>query len=327
MTPIYSQHIEAPSAWTPGSLGGKEGLVLQLDTRHLAALDALLAETHGKKVEELTRADFTHPDLADLLAQMRREVMHGKCAVIIRGIDRKRHGQAECERIFWGIGCHLGMPAVQSARADRLGYVRNEGNPRARGYRGSGELVLHTDSRAIIGLMSIENAAKGGHSHIASAATIHNVILHERPDLLAPLYRGYPYHSTEIELTPCPVPVFSNVGGVVSCAFFEGHMRRAARTIGEALPGDLDEALTYFASVARREDVRIEFILEPGEIMFCNNFAVLHARTEFEDAPGQERLLLRLWLNVPDGRPMVPELLERARRFDRNYDPLYVETV
>jgi hypothetical protein len=90
--------------------------------------------------------------------------------------------------------------------------------------------------------------------------------------------------------------------------------------MGEPLPADLDEALTYFASVARREDVRIEFVLEPGEIMICNNFAVLHARTEFENAPGRERLLLRLWLNVPNGRPIVPELLERARRFDRKYD-------
>lgn len=327
MTPIFSQLIEGPSAWTPRSLGGKEGLVHQLDAKHLAAFDALLGKMRSKKVESLTHADFIHDDLADFLEHVRREVMHGKCAVIIRGADRERYEQAECERIFWGIGSHLGIPAVQSSRADRLGYVRNEGKQRARGYRGSGELVLHTDSRAIIALMSMQTAAKGGHSHIASGATIHNVILRERPDLLAPLYRGYPYHSTEIELTSCSIPVFSNVDGVVSCAFFEGHMRRAARTMGEAMPRDLDEALTFFASVARREDVRIEFMLEPGEMMICNNFAVLHARTEFEDAPGRERLLLRLWLNVPNGRPMVPELLERARRFDRNYDPLYVETV
>jgi hypothetical protein len=327
VTPIYSQLIAGPSAWTPGSLGGKEGLVHQLNARHLAALDSLLAKSQAKTLEELAAADFTHEDLADFLAAVRREVMHGKCAVIIRGLDRERYRQEDCERIFWGIGSHLGQPAVQSARADRLGYVRNEGSPRARGYRGSGELALHTDSRAIIALMSLQNAASGGESHIASAATIHNVIWRERPDLLAPLYRGYPYHSTEIELTPCPIPVFSNVDGVVSCAFFEGHMRRAAKTMGTALPADLDEALACFASVARREDVRIGFMLEPGEIMICNNFAVLHARTEFENAPGRERLLLRLWLNVPNGRPIVPELLERARRFDRNYDPLYVETV
>jgi hypothetical protein len=327
VTPIHSRRIEGPSAWTPGSLGGKEGLVRQLDARHLTALDTLLAKTQNRNLEDLTRADFTHADLAEFLEQVRREVMHGKCAVIIRGVDCDRLGQDDCERIFWGIGCHLGIPAVQSSRADRLGYVRNEGNPRGRGYRGSGELVLHTDSRAIIALMSLRNAAKGGLSHVASSATIHNVILRERPDLLAPLYRGYPYHSTEIELTPCSIPVFSNVDGIVSCAFFEGHMRMAAKTMGETLPGDLDEALTFFAAVGRREDVRIEFMLEPGEILICNNFAVLHARTEFEDAPGQERLLLRLWLNVPNGRPMVPELLDRARRFDRNYDPLYVETV
>ena len=327
MTPIYSRIIEGPSAWTPASLGGKEGLVHQLDASHLAALDSLLVKTRSKMLEDLRREDFTDEGLAEFLDHVRHEVMNGRCAVVIRGVDRGRYGQEDCARIFWGIGSHLGTPAVQSSRADRLGYVRNEGAPRARGYRGSGELALHTDSRAVIALMSLQNAATGGHSHLASGATIHNMILRERPDLLEPLYRGYPYHSTEIELTPCSIPVFSNVDGIVSCAFFESHMRRAARTRSEALPGDLDEALTYFAAVARREDVRIEFMLEPGEIMVCNNFAVLHARTEFVNAPGQERLLLRLWLNVPNGRPIVPELLERARRFDRNYDPLYVEAV
>ena len=55
-----------------------------------------------------------------------------------------------------------------------------------------------------------------------------------------------------------------------------------------------------------------------------NNFVVLHARTEFKNSRGKERLLLRLWLNVRDGRPMVPELLYRSRAFDKNYDPLYI---
>jgi hypothetical protein len=328
MTPIYARIIEGPCAWTPASLGGKDGLVHEIGGRHLAAFDTLLDKTRRIRLQDLTRADFAHDDLADLIEGMRNEALRGKCAVILRGLDRARYSQEECERIFWGLGVHLGTPAVQSSRADRLGYVRHEpDDPKARGYRGSGELVLHTDSRAVIALMSLQNAARGGHSQIASSATIHNVIFRERPDLLEPLYRGYPYHSTEIELTPCSIPIFSNVDGVVSCAFFEGHMRKAAQTMGKPLPSDLDEALTYFARTAAREDVRIEFMLEPGEIMICNNFAVLHARTEFENAPGRERLLARLWLNVPDGRPTVPELLERSRRFDRNYDPLFVEAV
>ena len=44
----------------------------------------------------------------------------------------------------------------------------------------------------------------------------------------------------------------------------------------------------------------------PGDIQFVNNHVIYHARTEFEDdaAHGADRLLLRLWLAVPNSRPL-----------------------
>ena len=69
-------------------------------------------------------------------------------------------------------------------------------------------------------------------------------------------------------------------------------------------------ALDYVDEVARRPDVMLEFTLEPGEAMFYNNFLVMHARTAFEDdrAAGIRRHLLRLWLDVPEGRPAPKEM-------------------
>jgi hypothetical protein len=253
--------------------------------------------------------------------------MNGACVVIIRGIDPARYALEDCERLFWGFGTHWGKAAVQSARADRIGYVAHEpDDPIKRGYRSARELVLHTDSRPVIALMSIQTAKSGGYTRIASATTIHNIIRRERPDLLAALYRGYYYLSSELGLTQSKIPVFSNTDGVVSCAFFEAFMRTAAKKMGEALPPDLDEALTYFAQVAARDDVHLEFMLEPGEIMVCNNLVVLHARTEFQDSEERRRFLVRLWLNVPDGRLVVPELLQRSREVDKNHDPQYVKS-
>jgi hypothetical protein len=325
MTPIYRKIIDDASAWTPASLEGKEGLVKTLDKKQLDAVDRLLVAAKGiEKTEEITRKDFEDAALTPFLADVRKEMMHGKCAVIIRGIDRAKYSQQDCERIFWGFATHWGRCAVQSARADRIGYVRDEpDDPIRRGYRSSRELVLHTDSRPVIGLMSIQTAAEGGYSHLASSATIHNIILQERPDLLEPLYQGYHYVSSEIALTPYSIPVFSNVDGVVSCAFFESFMRNAAKKQGKKLPDDLDEALTYFAKTAIRDDVHLNFLLEPGEIMMSNNFVVLHARTEFKNVGEKKRLLVRLWLNVYDGRPLIPELMQRSDAFDKNYDPLY----
>lgn len=322
MTPLYHDRIDAPSAWTPASLGGKEGLVHTLAARHLAAIDRLLASVRELDAEQITRRDFDDPELARILAGVWHEVVHGKGVAIIRGIDRARYAQRDCERIFWGLATHWGRAAVQSARGDRIGYVRDEPeDPVRRGYRSARELTLHTDARPVIALMSIESAASGGVSLLASSSTIHNIVREERPDLLAPLYRGYPYASTELGLTPYNVPVFSNVDGVVSCAFFESFMRNAAKQRGEPLPSDTDEAITFFARTAARKDVSIRFVLEPGEILISNNFVVLHARTEFQNSAEKQRLLLRLWLNARDIRPFVPELLARSDEFDRNYDP------
>jgi hypothetical protein len=68
--------------------------------------------------------------------------------------------------------------------------------------------------------------------------------------------------------------------------------------------------LDYVDEVANRADVRLEFLIEPGEAVFQNNYVVLHGRTAFEDdvEGGIRRHLLRLWLDVPNGRPARKEM-------------------
>jgi hypothetical protein len=50
--------------------------------------------------------------------------------------------------------------------------------------------------------------------------------------------------------------------------------------------------------------------LEQGDIQILNNYAVLHARDEFEDWPEEDRHrhLLRLWINLDPAisRPLDP---------------------
>ncbi len=50
---------------------------------------------------------------------------------------------------------------------------------------------------------------------------------------------------------------------------------------------------------------------EPGDIQLLNNHVVFHGRTAYEDdaAARQDRLLLRLWLAVPNSR-RLPEGFE-----------------
>jgi hypothetical protein len=104
---------------------------------------------------------------------------------------------------------------------------------------------------------------------------------------------------------------------MVSCNYVRSFMQRAAKLRGETLPAKLQEALDYFRMISQRDDIGIEFMLEPGEMLIWHNFQMLHARQAYQDSPEHTRHLLRLWLKVENDRPICNEILERARIYER----------
>ena len=68
------------------------------------------------------------------------------------------------------------------------------------------------------------------------------------------------------------------------------------------------EALDFLEEVAAEPARQARFRQEPGDILFLNNWVTLHRRTEFEDAmdPEQRSHILRIWLSVPNSRPVDP---------------------
>ena len=109
------------------------------------------------------------------------------------------------------------------------------------------------------------------HAPGSSALSVHNEILKSRPDLLAALYRGFPYATdvTGAAVTAVNIPVFSSVRGKVSCMYLPRHMRRAAELMSVQIPADLEEAIQYLDRVAMSEDLAIEFSLEQVKCSSC----------------------------------------------------------
>ena len=55
------------------------------------------------------------------------------------------------------------------------------------------------------------------------------------------------------------------------------------------------------------EELCMEMTFAPGDMQFINNHVIYHARTAYEDREGardQRRLLLRLWLAMPNSRAL-----------------------
>jgi hypothetical protein len=322
---VYRNVITEPAAWTTGGIGGKAGLTQRLTDAQIAAFDAVLKRTRHLKPQQATRADFDVPEIRALAAGLDETIRRGRGVVLLTGLSRQTHSEEDMERIYWGIGVCLGEPAEQSMLGDRLGHVRHvKDDPVARGYRSNEELSPHTDSYRVVGLMCLQQGESGGLSRMVSSLAIHNEILATRPDLLEPLYEGYYYAVAEAQFSSHPVtdikiPVFCCVDGKVSCNFVRYFMRHAAHLRGEALPAKLDEAINYFSEVAERDDVGMQFLLQPGEMLLWHNFQMLHARDAYQDSAEHQRHLLRLWLKVENDRPIADAMLERARIYDRIY--------
>jgi alpha-ketoglutarate-dependent taurine dioxygenase len=69
------------------------------------------------------------------------------------------------------------------------------------------------------------------------------------------------------------------------------------------------EALDILDSIIVRSELRIDMMLQPGDIQFANNHLILHSRTSFEDSPNvdERRKLLRLWLKMDNARSQPSE--------------------
>ena len=71
--------------------------------------------------------------------------------------------------------------------------------------------------------------------------------------------------------------------------------------------------LDFFDEMSHSAELRLDMDFQPGDIQLLNNHMIVHSRTEFEDWPEPERRrhLLRLWLNLHNGRPLEPKFVER----------------
>lgn len=313
--------VSAPWVWSADQLTARTDWVLPLDGVALDEIDAALAgvKARGLALRDITARDFPLPTLAGSLAAVRRLLAEGPGVALLRGLPVARYGRGDLDLLIWGLGRHIGSAIAQSYRGDVIGAVMDmshTGDAR-RAYRSPLALNLHIDSVDVVGLLCLRRARRGGMSLLTSSFAIHNAVLAARPDLMPLLYRGYYCRHSESEssgespTTPHRVPVFGPVGDRLVCNF---HARPMLRSLEfDRLEDDLRaaEALEVFRITSERDDLVHRSMLEPGDLQFINNRTVLHGRTGFEDFAelDRKRLMLRLWLAMPDWTPLPKNMV------------------
>ena len=332
---ILKQPVDDRSAWLASDYLDDRSWLYELTPADLQALDHALQVIKGKGMSppHFGREQFVMPRFSVQLDVLGHELDHGGGFFVIRGLPIERYNLDDIKAIYWAIGTHLGNPVLQNKAGDLVSHVEDRGDdyaqPNVRLYSTAAAASPHNDPSDVVGLLCVRTAPVGGTSMIASATSIYNRIAQQFPQYLEVLARGFPHavrgegasRSTH-ETTP-PIPVFSYYNGKLSCCLNSKSSRTARELQGEPLKAFEDEAIKCVEDLANDPEFYTTMDFRPGDMQFLNNYVILHNRTAFQDGreSGQRRLLLRLWLNRREGRPLAPGFGDRFNNGSRGGVP------
>lgn len=314
MSDIIQNHpITGPAAWKGPDIANDSRWTHQLSASAIAELEAALDQLRqrGLRFPDFRKEDFPLPGLAADLQRYADELENGRGFVLLRGLPVERYSDDDINALYYGLGLHMGTPVRQNPKGELLGMVMNVGDASkktTRVYETNLYLPYHSDPSDVVGLLCVRKAKAGGISSLVSVAAIYNEILRRHPEYLGLLYRPM-YFEHLCEPQPSLSPIFSYHQGKLSCRYLRQYIELGHEIRQLPLSRVEIEALDLFDTIMQDPSLRLDMMLEPGDIQFANNYAVLHARTAFvdhEDA-AQRRKLLRLWLKMPNARTLAPE--------------------
>jgi hypothetical protein len=330
--------LTGPSVWQGKDIATSRRWIRDLPASAVADLDKALQAVKDRPWQEITRADFPLPTLGPLFDDIAGELENGSGIMKLRGFPVDRYGEDDLRRLYFGFGSHLGTPVFQNRSGELMRAIRDEGAHVGRTYgqvqdenKGTtflssyartltnGGLRFHTDRTDVVGLLCVRQARAGGVSTLASTPAVHNAILARRPDLLEVLFQDFwrsrfGEEGTTKE-TAYPLPIFGLRDGKFTSHYSLTFIEAAQMAPGvPKLTAEQKEAIDILMQTA--QELCFEMTLDPGDLQLINSHVTYHGRTPFEDdaASGHDRLLLRLWLSMPNNRalPKGHEILWRS---------------
>ena len=305
------------TGWMADELRADQSWIHVLSASEIAEIEAAIAHarSRGLTCATLTQGDFPLPTVSALLERVRQALEGRYGLMVMRCFPVERYSVQDLRLMYWGIGLHTGVAVSQSRNGDLLGDVKNfnsdVNSAKGRGYTSKQRLHFHTDSCDVVCLVVLKTAQSGGISMIASSLAIHHEIARTRPDLLKVLYEPYYWSWQEQEASGAlpyyPQPIFTSEHGYFSSRYIRTHIESAQRFPEvPRLTSAQIEAMDLIDQLCNEPRFGLSMKFEPGDFQFLNNHVTYHARTEFDDYPEPERRrhLLRMWLSVPNSRPL-----------------------
>jgi len=312
------QPLIDPADWSPDSLGDVESWSYRLTDSDCAELTAAAQAVQRKGVapEDVNRTNFELRGFAQILRDVRRELLDGRGIVMLQGFPVDALDPLGRAIAYLGLGSYLGRPMSQNMQGHILGHVKDLGgdysHPTTRGYLTRAELRFHADGCDYVGLLCVNPPMSGGESRVASSVTVYNHMLETRPDLVEVLTQDF-YRSRKGDHNPGEDPWYKQPMFCFTDGYFSATGAGSAIEKAQGLPGvppltpEQEEAIAVYRQTV--DECAADIPFRPGDIQFLNNYVTLHSRRSYEDWPDRQRKrhLLRLWLADPDGRRPIPK--------------------
>jgi alpha-ketoglutarate-dependent taurine dioxygenase len=303
MSRRLDEHVPYPQGWKAADAGSQSQWIYSLPAELIQAYAAGVGEELDATGKLLNSWRKWFGPVLDTLND-------GRGFVLLDRLPVEKLTVEETRRAYWRIGQSLGQPIEQNIEGTLLYEVRDTGRDVGEGVRFSvtnAESSFHTDAAfadqppEFVGLLSLHTAETGGLSQLVSAYSLHNALAEEAADDLAVLYEPFSFdrrgqfRAGEPEVMVAPM--FKWDGNELDTRYLHYYITEGHKS-GQPLTADQSAALDKVIEIVSRPDMRVEFSLEPGQMMFTNNHWMLHNRTEFEDHPDPEkrRRYIRLWL-------------------------------
>eukprot|EP00891_Asterochloris_glomerata_P005997 jgi/Astpho2/5997/Aster-03954 len=313
--PAYLKPVTGPHVWKAKDFSPIEDHATWFTEEDLVELRAAVQQAiaTGKELKDMVKEDFVLPSLGSKLVALRDQVVNGTGFVLLRGLPVGQWSQDEIATAYWGIGRHWGNPQSQNRLHHLLGHVKDIKppggfkNPVNRVYATHGAQPYHTDSSDMVALLCLKPAKEGGYSTWASSYSIYNAMLEKHPELAEVMTRDY-YVDRKDEIPEgegpwYKLPVFNFHKGRLIVYYENSFFRTAARhaDVPEMTPQQA-AAIEAFDALADSDELRIDYVLQPGDIQLLHNHSIVHARTEYTDFDASQdddlkRHLMRLWIS------------------------------
>lgn len=322
---VYRKQVSGPCAWRAADVREDLSWIYELSAAEITELERAVAQAraHGIATTDVRSRHFPLPTLGRRMAAVWDQLESGRGMAIMRGVPVGRYDPADLELLYWGLSTHIGIAIPQNTKGDLIGRVEDIGvkwgevrnGEIMRGYVTRARLPFHSDTGDVAALLCARKAKSGGLTSVVSSSAIFNQILTHEPDVLETLFRGF-YYSLRGEsgggvsqVSSYRIPVFDYCDGKLNGRYIRRTIETAAKMGGPELTGEEVHALDVMEKYSNSDELRFDMMMEPGDIQYVNNFTVLHSRTEFEDfdEPACKRLMLRIWLQVPQGRALSRE--------------------